>query len=415
MISTAILLPLFAVTCWAILKQPLGIDGAWWAVLAGVGSLAVGLVSPQEAGVALGQTVDVLTFFGGLLVLAAVLNRAGAVDWLMDRLEAWAGSSTKRLLVGILVLTALLTAVLSNDAAALLLAPAVVQRVRGRGLAPAPFLLGLAVVTNSASLLLPISNPVNLLLLDRDHLPFSQYIATVTPGAMAGLLLTSLVVVALMWHHPARIAPATTRPRSSNTHLLAALAGLVAVLALADVVLVLLGKSLGPPTALASLIALMMLGRLQPGAGMEALKQARWTLLPLVVGLAILSAGLQQSHVLNGVLTSVAGGSAGLLGLARVGAATAALAAAVNNLPAAFLVGAGLAATHHLSSFTIPVIVGADLGPNLAPAGSLSTILAFSAGDGPRERPSLTSFFRVGWVAGPAGLLATLLVVGLVR
>ncbi len=414
MISTAVLLLLFAVTCWAILKRPLGIDGAWWALFAAVGSLASGLVTPDGAGAAVGQTADVLTFFGGLLVMAAVLQRAGAVDLLMDRLEIWAGFSTRRLLVGILALTALVTAVLSNDAAALLLAPAVVSRVRARGLPPALFLLGLAVVTNSASLLLPVSNPVNLLLLDRDHLQFAHYLVIVTPGALAGLLLSAAAVVALLWRLPTRSAPATPGRDLSNG-LLVALAALVAVLAAADVVLVVLGQPLGPPTALAALLALVLLGRRQPGAAREALKRARWTLLPLVVGLAVLASGLQQAHLLGELLAPIAGAPSGPMAQARVGASAAVLSAAINNLPTAFLFGAGLTAAHHLHAFTIPVIVGADLGPNLAPAGSLSTILAFSAGDRPRERPSLRSFFKVGWIAGPVGMLATLVVAGLVR
>ncbi|MHB1575961.1 MAG: hypothetical protein ACYCX9_05555, partial [Candidatus Dormibacteria bacterium] len=70
---------------------------------------------------------------------------------------------------------------------------------------------------------------------------------------------------------------------------------------------------------------------------------------------------------------------------------------------------------HHLGPMAVTVIAGADLGPNLAPAGSLSTILIFAAVGGRGDRPSWRSFWRLSGVAGTVGLVSTLGLATLVR
>ncbi len=398
-----------------MIVRPFRVGPGRWSLLAALVALLTGLVSIRAAWASLGQTANVLTFFAGLILLTAVLRRVGALELLMDRMEAWSGGSSRKLLAGTMVVTAVVTALFSNDAAALLIAPSLIARLRARGVPSTPFILAMAIVANSASLLLPVSNPVNLLLLDRDHMPVSSYLVHVTPAAVIGLLVTSSVLGLTSWR---RLGVGAARPltrRSVDRTLLLQLAVLLGLLAAVDVAFALRGLPLGPPTlAVAAVAVAAQMGR----SGREALgtlRVASWYLLPLVAGLAVLAAGLQQSHLLGQISTVAAGGASTASAQLRVGSLTALLAALVNNLPAAFLVGSGLAAAHHLGTLAVPVIVGADLGPNLAPAGSLSTIMIFRAVGDHGGGPSWRSFWRLGAAAGSLGLASTLGVAALIR
>ncbi|MHB1639891.1 MAG: SLC13 family permease [Candidatus Dormibacteria bacterium] len=415
MLSLSLLVVLFAATCVAMIVRPFKVGPGWWAVLAALLALLTGLVSPRAAWASLGQTANVLTFFAGLILLTAVLRQVGAVELLMDRMEAWSGGSSRKLLAGTMVVTAIVTALFSNDAAALLVAPSLIARLRARGVPSTPFILAIAIVANSASLLLPVSNPVNLLLLDRDHMPVAGYLVHVTPAAVIGLLVTSSVLGLMSWRRlGAGVAQPLTRRRVDRT-LLLQLVALLGVLAAVDATFAWRGLPLGPPTlAVAAVAVVAQVGR-SGGEALGALRLASWSLLPLVAGLAVLAAGLEQSHLLGQISSVAAGGASAAATQLRVGALTALLAALVNNLPAAFLVGSGLAAAHHLGALAVPVMVGADLGPNLAPAGSLSTIVIVRAVGEDDEKPSWRSFWRLGAVAGSLGLASTLGVAALIR
>ena len=415
MLSLVILLLLFAGTCGAALLRPLRIGAGWWAAAAAVIAVSTGLVPLARALASLGTTANVLAFFGGLILLTAVLHRVGALELLLDRMERWSGSSPRRLLVATMVVTAGVTAIFSNDAAALLIAPSLVGRVRARGLAPTPFVLAVAIVANSASLLLPVSNPVNLLLLDRDHIPLAHYLVQVTPAAVVGLALTCLLIAVMSRRRLGSGGVPAVPTRDLDRSLLVVVAVILAGLAGVDLAFAVLNLPLGPPTLVAG--ALAALGMWLRGGRKDAaaLRFGPWALLPLVAGMAVLAAGLEQSHVLGELWATMVTGGTGLSTQLWVGGLTGLLAAAVNNLPAAFLVSAGLAAAHHLGSMVVPVIAGADLGPNLAPIGSLSTILVFNAAGRRGDRPTWGAFWRLSGVAGTVGLVSTLGLTALVR
>ncbi|MCM8746236.1 hypothetical protein NET03_06795 [Thermomicrobium sp. CFH 73360] len=58
-----------------------------------------------------------------------------------------------------------MTAVLSNDASAILLTPVVAMLLLGLDLPPMPFLFATPCIADTASFLLPVSNPINALVL----------------------------------------------------------------------------------------------------------------------------------------------------------------------------------------------------------------------------------------------------------
>ena len=403
------LLGLFGLACLGVVVRPFGLSEGWFALGGAVLGLVTGLIGLGAAWAAATTTIDVVLFFGGLLLLTGVLAQAGAIELAMDRMESWSGDNPRRLLVAIIAATALVTVLFSNDAAALLLAPTLISRLRQRLLPVAPYLLAVALIANAASLVLPISNPVNLLVVDRAHIPLAEYVAAVSPAALIGLILVGLLLVAMSWRHlPARARHAGPTV-AHDSKLLWMLTALLVVLLLADLGLGAGHLPLGPATMAAGLLAVAIWIIHTSGSARRLLGSIRWSLLPLVIGFSVLAAGLEHSRLLQGLAQNVVGGAAvSPLVQFKVGAITAATAALANNLPATFLIGSGLAASHHLSAVAFSMITGADIGPNLAPAGSLSTILIFAAARQQGAAAPWWRFLRSGWVLGPVGLIATL-------
>jgi arsenical pump membrane protein len=69
--------------------------------------------------------VNIYGFFLGLVAISALADQAGIFEVLANRAGRWTGGSARRLLLGVFLIGAVITAFLSNDATALILTPAV--------------------------------------------------------------------------------------------------------------------------------------------------------------------------------------------------------------------------------------------------------------------------------------------------
>jgi arsenical pump membrane protein len=80
----------------------------------------------------------------------------------------------------------------------------------------------------------------------------------------------------------------------------------------------------------------------------------------------------------------------------------------VNNLPLGLIAGNTLQSVHAHNLIATAVMIGVDLGPNLAITGSLATILWLIALRKEGLDVSFWSFLKVGAVAMPVAMLASL-------
>ena len=80
----------------------------------------------------------------------------------------------------------------------------------------------------------------------------------------------------------------------------------------------------------------------------------------------------------------------------------------VNNLPLGLIAGATLQAEHARGLIANAVLIGVDLGPNLSVTGSLATILWLIALRKEKLVVSGWDFFKVGAIAMPVALVASL-------
>ena len=121
------------------------------------------LTAPQAlAGFADSTTVMVAALF----VVGEGLTQTGVSAWLGQRLVRSAGSSELRLLVAILIGTALISAFLSNTGTVAMLLPAVVAAAWRIKSIPSKFLIPLAFAANLGGMLTLIGTPPNLVISD---------------------------------------------------------------------------------------------------------------------------------------------------------------------------------------------------------------------------------------------------------
>lgn len=280
------------------------------------------------------------------------------------------------LLLALLALVAIVTAVLNLDTAVVFLTPVLVHAARRRGFDERPFLYGTVFMANSASVLLPGSNLTNLLVLrGAAHTP------NMLPGWLASCGVTAAFVAIAFRSTDAcsrDAPPPPPPPLRLRTAAVAVVLAAVAIVALSSPALPVLALGL---VAAAS-------GRRRPRVGA-----------PMLVLLFVLAVGL-------GTAARSWSGADGLLA-GRGPWATAAVAAGaavgLNNLPAAVLLS--VQPPLHPAA----LLVGLDLGPNLAVTGSLSALLWLRAARSVDAVPSLATYSRRGVLLVPLTVAAALL------
>jgi arsenical pump membrane protein len=280
-----------------------------------------------------------------------------------------------RVLAGLLALDALVTAVMNLDTAAAFMTPLMVYAGRGLVEDDGPFLYGAVLMANAASLFLPGSNLTNLLV--RGHRASG---ATFFAHMWAPALIATAVTGAGLLVWAARTAGGGTSAVNLDAPF-APRAGTAAAAAAAALVLLLPRPAL-PVLALGVAVGLMTLDR---RAFLEAVGPfALAGLLAVAVALGTLARKIDL------VLTAGRWATAGIAAGASV---------LVNNLPAATLLSA------HPPSHPRALLIGLNLGPNLALTGSLSALIWWRAARRLGARPSAIRYSLVGAPLAVAAIL----------
>ena len=337
---------------------------------------------------ALQQAWPAFVLVTGLLLVGLAAHSDGLFAQAGRLLERVPGPSVALLAASILLVT-VVTAVLNLDTAVVFLTPVLVLAARRRGIDEEPFLFSAVFMANASSLYLPGSNLTNLLVLDRHPVSGSAFASQMLAPALTATLVTA---AGLAFVFRRALSAANTRPVTeareppSRVGLLAALAAAGLTLALRNPAPEVLG------VGIAAVAIQLARHRLE-------LPQIRRAIGPLTLtGLFVLSVAV-------GILARSWNGPARLLdhaGLWGTAAAGAIASITINNLPAAMLQSA------RPVSHARALLLGLNLGPNLAVTGSLSAYLWFKAARQLDTRPSLVAFTRRGLMLAPAAIVAAL-------
>jgi len=145
-----------------VITRPFRWPEAIWAVAGAVLLVALGLLPISDAANGARKGIDVYLFLTGMMLIAELARREGLFAWMAALAVEHAHGSPQRLFLLVYVVGTCVTVLLSNDATAIVLTPAVYAATRAAGASPLPYLFVCAFIANAASFVLPISNPANL-------------------------------------------------------------------------------------------------------------------------------------------------------------------------------------------------------------------------------------------------------------
>jgi arsenical pump membrane protein len=392
-----------------VMIRPWGLPEAVWAV-AGALLLVVASLLPWHAALAaVAAGTNVYLFLLGMMLLAELARVEGLFDWAAALAARRAQGSPWRLFTLVYVVGAVVTMLLSNDATAVVLTPAVYAAARAAGARPLPYLLSCAFIANAASFVLPISNPANLVVFGNHMPPLPVWLARFAlPSTIAIVVTYAALGVGQRQALRGTISRQVAVPALGDGGRLAA--GGVVLTAAALLGASAAGVALGAPACIAGVLTVLLAALRHPAALRPVLRGVSWSVLPLVAGLFVLVRGLGHTGVLAslaGLLQvevqrsqAVAGWGAGVF---------AALACNVaNNLPVALVVGNALQAATATPRLSSAMLIGVDLGPNLSITGSLATILWMVALRREGQEVSAWRFLRLGALVMLPALLLSL-------
>jgi arsenical pump membrane protein len=394
-----------------VIIRPFRLPEAIWAMAGAVALVLLGLLPAADALNGMRKGLDVYLFLIGMMLIAELAQSEGLFDYLATLAVEHARGSPQRLFLLVYAVGILVTVLLSNDATAIVLTPAVYAATRAAGAAPLPHLLVCAFIANAASFVLPISNPANLVVFGARMPHLLDWLRQFALPSLASIAVTYAVLYLTQRSalNEERIASRVPEPpRLSHGGKLAAvgIGAISAVLISASA----LDLQLGLPTFVCGVItaaAVLALSRQSPW---PVVKRMSWSVIPLVAGLFVMVEALirigaigQFSAALHDMVAQSVPGTAWALGLITALADNIA-----NNLPVGLVAGSVAASDHLPQPVVGAILIGVDLGPNLSVTGSLATILWLVALRRKKIDVSAWRFLKIGALVTPPALLAAL-------
>ncbi|MGY1495610.1 arsenic transporter [Streptomyces sp. QTS52] len=403
---------LIAVLACAVVR-PFGLPEAAVAVPAAGLVVVTGAISPAHAWEEAERLGPVVGFLAAVLVLAHFCDVEGLFRACGAWMARWAKNRPGRLLTSVFVLASAITAVLSLDATIVLLTPVVFATATRTGVRPKPHSYACAHLSNTASLLLPVSNLTNLLAFSASGLSFTRFAALMTLPWLVAIGAEYLVFrrfFAADLAAPRPDTPPSDKDKNTGPGPDTADAPPLPLFALVTVACTLAGfvvaSALGVDPAWAALAgALVLSGRAllrRQATPVTVLRATAPGFLAFVLALGVVVRAVVDNGLADALGRALPDGTgpAALLGIAALAAVLANL---INNLPAV-LVLLPLTATAGPGA-VLAVLLGVNIGPNLTYAGSLATLLWRRIVHQHEHDVGIGEFTRLGLISVPAALI----------
>ena len=363
------LLLLLAVLASAVLR-PFGWPEAVVAVPAAAVVLLTGAVSVEHGSAEVARLAPVIGFLAVVLVLARICDDEGLFRACGLRMARTARGRPRRLLVQVFIAASVTTAILSLDATVVLLTPVVFATATRLGVRPKPHVYACGHLSNTASLLFPVSNLTNLLAFSATGLTFARFAMLMALPWLIAIAAEYLVFRRFFGTDldagadgPRDDGP-RERPWFALATLAATLVGFVATSA----------AGVNPVwAALAGAVILGIHALLRRRTSARAmLRSADLPFLVFVLALGVVVRGVVDNG-LAATLGRLIPSGASLSALLGIAALAAVIANLINNLPGALVLLPLVAPAG--PGAVLAALVGVNIGPNLTYAGSLATLL----------------------------------------
>jgi Na+/H+ antiporter NhaD/arsenite permease-like protein len=361
------------------------IDRPGAAIIGAVLMVAFGIVGPREALASIDFPTVVLLF--SMMLVAAHVKLAGFFDWIttwiIERLHP------HHLLPTVIMTTGVLSAFLVNDIVCLVLTPLVVHLARRLGLPPMPYVISVATASNIGSTATITGNPQNMLIGSLSGIPYLEFLATLGPIAVAGMLVNWAIVHALYLRGPVdrvEVADALVAP---EFHQIGLRKKPIVVL-----LIVLAGFLLGVPPAMMGAIGAALLLITRSVEPRTVYDEVDWGLLVFFIGLFIIVGGADRAGLTATLLRPIEIWD--LHRLPILVGATAFLSNVVSNVPAVMLLRTVVPNLPDPEIGWLVLAMASTLAGNLTITGSVANIIVVERAAAEGVKVGFADYFRVG-------------------
>ena len=346
-----------------------------------VGVNALTLAQAQQA-----INFDTLILLFGMMIVVANLQLSGFFSLVAERVVEHAHRPVL-LLIAIVGIAGFFSAFFVNDTMCLVLTPLVLEITETVRRNPVPYLLAVAMASNIGSVATITGNPQNMMIGSFSGIPYRQFLASLAPIALAGLVLTVLVIFLAYRSEFTSRARVNVEKRSVRVDRWLMWKAILASLAM--IVMFFAGWPV-PKVAVVAAALLLITRRVNPE---NVYRRIDWSLLVMFVGLFVVIAGVEKTS-LEKDLAAFAG-QIHLDNVFLLSAFSAVLSNLVSNVPAV-LVFKPFAA--HLANPTrawLTLAMSSTLAGNLTVLGSVANLIVIQ-----QARRKVTigfwEYFRVG-------------------
>lgn len=310
-------------------------------VLIAAGLMAVlGLIPGSEVFFSEHEGVDwnVIFLLFGMMVIVGIVKQTG----LFDYLAIWAAKKSRgkpyRLMVMLMLITAVGSPFLDNVTTIMLVAPVTVVVCNRLRISPQPYLIAEILASNIGGAATLIGDPPNIIIGSRAGLTFNDFLVHMAPIVVAifaaFVLLTRVLFRKSFEYHPERVAAVMALNERRAITDMAMLRRCLAVFALV-VVGFCLQTVIGLDPAIVALVGAGLMLLVTNADVNDVLEEVEWPTLIFFFGLFVMVAGLVHTGVIGAVgeFTATAFGDNYLLAATSLLFGSAVFGAFFDNIP----------------------------------------------------------------------------------
>jgi Na+/H+ antiporter NhaD/arsenite permease-like protein len=374
--------------------------------------LLLGITDPEHAFFSEEAGIDwnVIFLLLGMMLIVAVLKRTGVFEFLAIWAAKRARGQPFRVMVILVIVTAVASAALDNVTTVLLIAPVTFLVCDRLGVPAAPFLIAEVIASNIGGTATLVGDPPNIIIASRAGFGFNDFLIHLAPF----VAVVMIVYIGLCrWlfrdafkYDPERAASVNElreRDAITDPRLLVISLVVLGVVLCAFVLHTVL--HLEPAViALVGGLGLLGLSRLEPD---QVAKDVEWPTLAFFAGLFVMVGGLVATGVIDKLAAAATNATEGRLGLASMVLlwASAGLSAIVDNIPyvatmspiVAELV-ANSGGVEDAQVLWWALAIGADFGGNATAIGASANVVVLGIAERAGRPISFWEFTRYGLV-----------------
>jgi Na+/H+ antiporter NhaD/arsenite permease-like protein len=372
--------------------------------------VVLGVVSASDALDAI--DLNTLALLLGMMLMVVGLEFCGFFTWVSVQIMR-RSKDQLHLMVLVMVTTAVLSALILNDAVVLLFTPIVIRTCRVIGANPVPYLIAEAVSANIGSVATPVGNPQNAFIAVRSGLTFNQFFFSLAPVAIISLVVAMVLILYIFRKDLTEevlgengrkrsklIDPSCIDDEMSTLNVHRSIYVVLAILAMVFLGFV-LSSDIGIPLALIALIGgsavLFVLPLINPRAdAQEMVRKVDWTLLLFFIGLFVLLKGVETSGLLDAMLgefeTLSGDGVGSVMGLT---AFSAILSNLISNVPAVMLLTPLIPSTGS-DTLWLTLAGSSTLAGNATILGAAANVIVVEKASSMGIEVSFWQFLKVG-------------------